>query len=138
MLVQDPIKDTHYGRVEERAPLFGFRFPDNFRDAERRRILRENTNRLTATFDIYQTLKSIVRMNVDTAGLQAQWLEEPGKNMKVNNIGNSLMDRALPRTRSCTGAKVPSEFCLCQVPAPHLDDVDWPVVSVCDPEFRSM
>lgn len=101
---------TFVGRIEERMPLFGIHFPQWFREKYPGLIdnFRQNENRLTSHFDVYQVLKDIAHGNYD--GRKNRTGEDP------KTKGISLLHHVISNNRSCKEANVPEQHCACLIP----------------------
>ncbi|KAH9503903.1 hypothetical protein Btru_064113 [Bulinus truncatus] len=89
------------GKLEERLPYLGFRFPLWF---ERRHPglianFKSNVKRLTTPLDVHETFRDVLRFDGAGAG-------------NLNNRGISLFKR-IPADRECAHANVSSHWCAC-------------------------
>lgn len=59
-----PLRNTYYGKLEERLPFFSILVPKWFQTKYplAYQNLRKNKDRLTSPYDIYQTLKHILNL----------------------------------------------------------------------------
>lgn len=101
-----PIRSTYQGMLEERLPLLFIRLPEWFK-AKYSKIaenLKTNTRRLVTQFDIYETLKDLVK-------------PYDIKHKKLTSFnskrGYSLFDE-VPENRTCESASIASHWCTCQ------------------------
>ena len=91
------MRATEQGKLEERMPYFGFRFPDWFK----RRYPREfnnfvaNSKRLTTPFDIHETLLELIGISPSKKG--------PGISLFTE----------VPLERTCTQAHIEPHYCAC-------------------------
>ena len=95
-------RSTYIGKVEERLPFNYLVFPKTFHQKYPRIIetVRNNSKRLTTTFDVHETLNDILNFDV------------VNKPSSVSSRGISLF-REIPKERSCQDAGIPSHWCLC-------------------------
>ncbi|CAI5450415.1 unnamed protein product [Caenorhabditis angaria] len=99
------IQYSYTGRIEERMPLMAIRLPTNFASKYPKQYSNFLTNKfkLTANFDIHQTLQDIIHMNF---GNRKKYVENN------NQRGISLFDE-IPNSRNCKDVFVPENFCTC-------------------------
>ncbi|XP_071514959.1 uncharacterized protein [Panulirus ornatus] len=102
------IRSTYVGMLEERLPYVLLYFPPWFRAKYHRALqnLRVNVRRLTANFDLYQTLNDLV------FGRFANLTHVTSK-PSPRTRGISLFQE-IPRSRRCVDAGIPEHFCTCQ------------------------
>ncbi|KAI6222947.1 hypothetical protein M3Y99_01480600 [Aphelenchoides fujianensis] len=93
------IQKTYSGRIEERMPLFGVRFPQKFREQfpEKVHNYHVNTNWLVSNFDLHETLREALGLNPPD--------RQP--------VGLSLF-HPIPRNRTCFESRIPYHHCTCQ------------------------
>lgn len=110
------IRAIPQGKLEERNPYFGLRFPPWFlrQYPDVLRNLKTNARRLTTPFDIHATLHDL--LNLTTGGLPSAG--DGGKASK----GMSLF-REIPPDRTCSQAGVAPHWCAC---------LDWQPISASD------
>ena len=106
-------RKTEQGKLEERMPYFGFRFPDSFRQKYPRHIenFKINTKRLVTPFDIHQTLLDILYRSEATS--------DAGP---LSSRGISLF-KEIPRERTCAHASIEPHWCAC---------LQWNKTSIAD------
>ena len=94
-----PLRSTEQGKLEERLPYFGFRFPKKFNQMfpEKMKTFETNTKRLVTPFDVYETLLDIID-------------EQDGR--KEVGKGISLL-KEIPRNRTCAEAGIEPHWCAC-------------------------
>ncbi|CAD5232500.1 unnamed protein product [Bursaphelenchus xylophilus] len=117
------IRGTYYGRVEERMPLAALSIPQRFKQEhpELYLNLKKNKNRFTSTFDLHETLKDVANNFIAYDGESGK-LQNDGNG--VYRIGTSLFQE-ISKDRSCREAKIPDNFCVCQVKLNKTEDIDW-------------
>ena len=95
-------RDTYVGKVEERLPFMFLVFPEWFhrKYPKLAQNLQTNTKRLTTPFDVYETLKDILRF------------DGVSKPASLSNRGISLL-REIPKERNCHHAGIQPHWCLC-------------------------
>ncbi|KAI6238833.1 hypothetical protein M3Y99_00640200 [Aphelenchoides fujianensis] len=93
------IQKTYSGRIEERMPMFGVRFPQKFREQHLEKVhnYHVNTNRLVSNFDLHETLREALGLN------------PPDR----RPVGLSLF-HPIPRNRTCFESRIPYHHCTCQ------------------------
>ncbi len=101
------IRETYIGKLEERLPFLLLVFPAWFKKKHPKlhRNLLTNRRRLTTPFDIYETLKDVLRM------------EETGSKStpaRVTQRGISLFSEVPPQ-RTCDHASISEHWCTCHV-----------------------
>ncbi|KAG1656245.1 hypothetical protein GQR58_024076 [Nymphon striatum] len=109
----EDIRRTFVGRYEDSLPFMYGIFPKSFR-AEYPHLVENfkiNSNRFTTAFDIYETMIHI--LNIDNPQLRQK-----------SKSGISLFDR-VPVTRTCTDARVPALYCVCEGTHRNLVSVDY-------------
>ena len=96
-------RNTEQGKLEERMPYFGFRFPDGLRLKYPKHIqnFEGNTKRLVTPFDIHETLLDILNMPQSSAS-----------SGNVSSRGISLFKK-IPQERSCAHASIEPHWCAC-------------------------
>ncbi|XP_068217916.1 uncharacterized protein [Palaemon carinicauda] len=99
------IRKTYPGYIEERMPYVMIRLPDWFKEQypDAYNNMRINAKRLTSTFDLYVTLRDILRR--DYANLN--------ESATPARYGQSLF-HTVPLSRSCPDAGIPDKYCACQ------------------------
>ncbi|XP_005106165.2 uncharacterized protein LOC101851889 [Aplysia californica] len=102
------MRNTSQGKLEERMPYFGFRFPPSFTETYPEAVnnFQINRRRLTTPFDIHATFHDILKYT------------GPGKG-DIRSRGISLF-KEVPKERSCADADVEPHWCAC---------LDWHDVS---------
>lgn len=102
--------ETHRGHMEERLPFLYFIFPKWFNKLYPTAIknMKNNTNRLTANFDIHETLKDLLNLTE----LKTKYLMNNGED-SMGKRGISLFS-LVPENRSCQMAGIPSHWCVCK------------------------
>ncbi|XP_068217921.1 uncharacterized protein [Palaemon carinicauda] len=97
-------RKTYPGLLEERMPYVMIKLPDWFKDEypDAYNNMATNTRRLTSTFDLYVTLRDILRRDYATLGESI-----PAK------YGQSLFQE-VPLNRTCEDAGIPDKYCSCQ------------------------
>ncbi|CAK9815471.1 hypothetical protein ANTPLA_LOCUS8668 [Anthophora plagiata] len=99
-----PIRNTFVGWYEERLPFLYLWLPEWFR-AERPDAyssVQANQHRLTSPFDLYETLRDVLRLS----GGEAE--RSPGC-----PACRSLLDGSVPRERGCSDVGISSHWCTC-------------------------
>ena len=96
-------RKTEQGKLEERMPYFGFRFPDWFRRKFPRHIenFKVNTKRLVTPFDVHETLLDILYLSESAPDIGSLF-----------SRGISLF-KEVPRARTCAHASIEPHFCAC-------------------------
>lgn len=108
-------RETEWGRLEENLPFMFMAFPEWFKKKYSRAMkrLQKNTNRLVTTYDLHETLKSILYCDY--------------KNDAFMNVGHEFRDRGISLfqnispNRTCDDAGIPSIYCACQEDVEHLN-----------------
>ncbi|XP_066974895.1 uncharacterized protein [Macrobrachium rosenbergii] len=97
-------RKTYPGLLEERMPYVMIRLPDWFKDRypDAFNNLSTNERRLTSTFDLYVTLRDILRRDY----------AHPRESTPAK-YGQSLFQE-VPFNRTCEHAGIPDKFCSCQ------------------------
>ena len=92
------LRATEQGKLEERMPYFGFRFPEWFQKVYEKeyKAFLENSYRLTTPFDIHETLVDLL-------------YDFPANNNKT--YGQSLF-KPIPLERTCAEAQIEPHACL--------------------------
>ena len=95
------LRQTVQGKVEERMPYFGFRFPSWFakRYPDAFFTFKNNIHKLTTPFDIHETFMDIVKYSGGGKG-------------DVKHRGISLF-KEIPRERTCSDAGIEAHWCAC-------------------------
>lgn len=95
------MRATEQGKLEERMPYFGFRFPEWFTKIYKKEYeaFVENRYRLATPFDIHETLVDLL------------YDFTPTKNNKVR-YGTSLF-KPIPLGRTCAHANIEPHWCAC-------------------------
>ncbi|XP_066974616.1 uncharacterized protein [Macrobrachium rosenbergii] len=98
-------RSTYAGMLEERMPYITMAFPKWFKERypEAMKNLRTNTRRLTASYDVYATLRDILD------GSYA----DPAASKTKTPFAISLF-KEIPRSRTCEDAGVPDHYCACE------------------------
>ncbi|CAK9828805.1 hypothetical protein ANTRET_LOCUS6259 [Anthophora retusa] len=99
-----PIRNTFVGWYEERLPFLYLWLPEWFR-AERPDAyssVQANQHRLTSPFDLYETLRDVLRLSGGEAD------RSPGC-----PACRSLLDGSVPRERGCSDVGISSHWCTC-------------------------
>ncbi|KOC62590.1 hypothetical protein WH47_04251 [Habropoda laboriosa] len=99
-----PIRNTFVGWYEERLPFLYLWLPEWFR-AERPEAypsVRANQHRLTSPFDLYETLREVLRLS------GGQTDQSPGC-----PACRSLLAGPVPRERGCPDVGISSHWCTC-------------------------
>lgn len=104
---QDDIRNSYIGRMEDRMPLLSIVIPEHIKRKypHIHENLLSNTERLTSTFDTFQTLSDILHGN---------FTNKTSPIRKKPPWGKSLFEK-IPQNRTCFDAKIPEEFCTCYV-----------------------
>nr|XP_045588618.1 uncharacterized protein LOC123750557 [Procambarus clarkii] len=102
------IRSTYVGMLEERLPYVIIYLPPWFRVRYRRafRNLQTNARRLTANYDLYQTLRDLAYGRFSDL---RHVTTKPGPGAR----GISVF-KEIPRERTCEDAGIPEHFCTCQ------------------------
>ncbi|KAG7170852.1 hypothetical protein Hamer_G023832 [Homarus americanus] len=102
------IRSTYVGMLEERLPYVLLYLPPWFRDKYHAAFknLQTNTRRLTANYDLYQTL-------LDIAYGSFADLSYVTSKPQPDARGISIFQE-IPRGRTCADAGIPEHFCTCQ------------------------
>lgn len=100
-----PLRATDQGWLEDRMPFMFLLFPKWFQEQNQLLMdnLKENDNRLSTFFDVYETLKDI--LNFDSNAILK-------RKITPNQRGISLFNE-IPLNRSCLSAQIPFEYCAC-------------------------
>lgn len=96
-------RNTEQGKLEERMPYFGFRFPEWFKQRYPKHMKNfiTNTKRLVTPFDIHETLLDILYFSKSSADIGS-----------VSSRGISLF-KEIPRERLCVHASIEPHWCAC-------------------------
>ncbi|CAH1780947.1 unnamed protein product [Owenia fusiformis] len=107
------IRKSIQGKLEERMPYFGLRFPEWFEKRYPNEIknLQINRHRLTTPFDIHETFEQLLDMSKN-------------KEFTTSNRGISLFQE-IPKARSCQDADIEPHWCAC---------LNWVTASNEDPD----
>ncbi|XP_071798043.1 uncharacterized protein [Asterias amurensis] len=94
------IRQTLQGKLEERLPFMSMTVPHWFhrRHPELYRKLKLNSQRLMTPFDVHETLKSVLHLDVTPAD--------------VSQRGISFFNE-IPEKRTCTDAHIDAHWCSC-------------------------
>lgn len=96
------IRHTLVGLLEERLPFYGIWFPEWFykMHPKLKPTLEYNSQILSSTFDVHETLKDILNANYE--GTQ-------------KNLGNRGLSQLypIPKNRTCFSAGIPDHYCTC-------------------------
>lgn len=100
------IQNTEVGRITNLLPLFTVVLPDHFKARYQHihKNLKLNEQRLTTSFDVYETLKDILYSDFGEKESLLESRELPR--------GISLF-REIPQTRSCKDADISEHYCPC-------------------------
>uniref|UniRef100_A0A2C9K0A8 Uncharacterized protein n=1 Tax=Biomphalaria glabrata TaxID=6526 RepID=A0A2C9K0A8_BIOGL len=95
------LRNVEQGKLEERLPYFGMRFPKWFvkKYPEILRNVQINSKRLTTPFDVHETLLDILHWTGDQRG-------------DLTKRGISLF-REIPSSRTCHDAHIDPHWCVC-------------------------
>ena len=104
--IQEDIKRSFIGRLEERMPFLAVRFPPWFlhRHTHIRTALHANRHRFATNYDLHKLLRDIAASRFDQTEAPSQLL------------GTSLF-MPLPHNRSCADLDVPLRYCTCLLPS---------------------
>ncbi|CAH1780946.1 unnamed protein product [Owenia fusiformis] len=107
------IRKSIQGKLEERMPFFGLRFPEWFEKRYSNEIknLQINRHRLSTPFDIHETFEQLLDMSKH-------------KEFTTSDRGISLFHE-IPKTRSCQDADIEPHWCAC---------LNWVTASNKDPD----
>lgn len=104
---------TEQGRLEERLPLLEVLFPQKFRDRYKLAFnnFKMNSGRLTTPFDLYHTLKDLIR----------PYLLEDAKILKqtqklwtsYQNLSSSSLFLPVSESRTCSTVGISEHWCAC-------------------------
>ena len=102
------VRKTVQGKLEERLPMMSFIFPDWFKEKypHLHKNLRENSDRLTTPFDIYETVKHV--LHISRSQTELDYNVAKGKIPR----GISLL-HPIPRDRTCAMADIQMHWCTC-------------------------
>nr|XP_053628355.1 uncharacterized protein LOC128685754 [Cherax quadricarinatus] len=102
------IRSTYVGMLEERLPYVLLYLPPWFRNRyqEAFRNLQVNKRRLTANFDLYQTLRDLAY------GRFADLTYVTSR--PTTGVRGISIFQEIPRARTCEDAGIPENFCTCQ------------------------
>jgi len=109
-------RDSEEGKIEERKPMFGFRFPDWFKEKYADKVstfISNAAERLVTPFDIHATFHHLLDLSQDKC-------EIPHHKHKRTR-GLSLFQE-IPKSRSCADADIEPHWCACLSSTPM--DVD--------------
>ena len=110
-------RETERGRLEERNPYVGIRFPPDFlrHNPDIVENIKTNVHRLTTPFDLFATLRDFANLTMDYVkpDLQAPMKREM-----------SIL-RRIPKERTCADAGILPHWCACLdwVKVPENDDL---------------
>ena len=133
------LRDSEEGKIEERKPMFGFRFPQWFADKYPSKMAAFRTNakeRLVTPFDIHATLHHLLDIEKDKYELPHAKTEKvrgkPRLSLLQNHLPRPLLlltvdydylsfqgTRAIsllqeiPRSRTCDQADIEPHWCAC-------------------------
>lgn len=87
--------------LEERLPFFSVYLPDKFIKKERNKLenLKNNLNKLTSPFDIYETVRDITCLSID---------KKNKRNRSISLFGE------ISKYRSCEDIGIAEHFCTCK------------------------
>ena len=96
-------RKTEQGKLEERMPYFGFRFPEKLKQKYPKHIrnVKTNTKRLVTPFDIHETLLDILYLS-KSSSIKGN----------VSYRGISIF-KEIPTERSCAHASIQPHWCAC-------------------------
>lgn len=100
--------ETEIGRIEKNLPFLSIRLPDSFKNTIYAKNLINNQHKLTTPFDMYQTLRHFLYLNLKDH-------EKSFSNEVLNDDqpkGISLF-KNIPHDRSCDEAYIPDDQCVC-------------------------
>uniref|UniRef100_A0A1I8H847 Sulfatase domain-containing protein n=1 Tax=Macrostomum lignano TaxID=282301 RepID=A0A1I8H847_9PLAT len=100
-----PLRNSMQGKLEESLPLMSIALSRQLmsRKKDAAETLRTNANRLTTPVDIHRTLLNLSGLRDSTT------LAASGASL----TSYSLIDEAVPETRSCSDAGIPTHWCSC-------------------------
>jgi len=103
------------GQLEDHLPALFFVVPNWFRDRYPIAVknLESNQNRLVTTFDLHATLLDLT----DLTQIESKLVHQRQKNLEdelARKNGISLF-LSVPGERTCVDAKIPEEFCSCEI-----------------------
>lgn len=103
----DEIRNTAVGRIEERMPLLSIVLPEHIRRKypTLKENLKENENRVTSPFDLYETYQDILNQNYKT-------FDDISKRPYPRGIS---LFRKIPKDRSCSDASIKEHYCACYI-----------------------
>ena len=95
------LRQTQQGKLEERLPYVGIRFPPSFKSAYPNQVeqVRQNRKRLTTNFDLHETLRDLLDNTVV-------------RDSRTSGRGISLF-KPVPESRSCEQAAIEPHWCPC-------------------------
>lgn len=101
------VRKTVQGKLEERLPMMSFTLPDWFKRKYPLlyKNLKENSDRLTTPYDIYETLKHVLHINKDEI---KHWY----RSGQTVPRGISLL-HPVPLNRTCSMAGIQMHWCTC-------------------------
>ena len=101
----DEIRNTAVGRIEERMPLLSIVLPEHIRRKypTLEENLKENENRLSSPFDLYETYQDILNQNYKT-------FDDISKRPYPRGIS---LFRKIPKDRSCSDGSIKEHYCAC-------------------------
>ncbi|GAB6024063.1 hypothetical protein CHUAL_008776 [Chamberlinius hualienensis] len=112
------LRETQQGKQEERLPFFSFIFPPNFKTQHPKAWanINRNVNKLTTPFDIYPTLKDVLKYTSE---------QESNINEKRPLPRSISLFQKVPTSRSCADAGIEPHWCTClhMEPVPTSDPV---------------
>lgn len=110
------IRETSQGKLEERMPFFGLRFPKTFADKypQAMKNLKLNSNRLTTPFDIHSTFHDLLNFS-------------DVKNVNLSSSRGISLFTEIPKERTCKHAAIEPHWCAC---------LNWKAVSVDDDQVK--
>ncbi|PAA91466.1 hypothetical protein BOX15_Mlig021190g1 [Macrostomum lignano] len=100
-----PLRNSMQGKLEESLPLMSIALSRQLMSRKKAaaEMLRTNANRLTTPVDIHRTLLNLSGLRDSTT------LAASGASL----TSYSLIDEAVPETRSCSDAGIPTHWCSC-------------------------
>ncbi|KAJ4441721.1 hypothetical protein ANN_11579 [Periplaneta americana] len=108
------IRETYQGRMEERLPFVFITLPEWFKNKYPTAIadLHRNTQRLTTSFDLYETLLDLVNLDqIEQDSIQRRSIKLNKSKQKPRGISLFL---PIHKSRTCNEAGIVPHWCTCQ------------------------
>ena len=98
--------------MEKRFPFLSIRLPKRLWNTEYHFHARNNKNKLIGAYDVYQTLRHFLHLNINYENkLDSRQFSQNEKNIR-HLRGISLFER-IPVNRSCSDTFIPQQYCSC-------------------------